>query len=136
MYLRLAALAVPLVCGGCASVFHGTTERIAVTSDPGGARCDVWKGGTVVAQIAAPGTASIEKTGDTLTIVCDKPNYATGRAQLAAHRDPLGALDFLFLPLALIIDEITGASYQHDPSVDVSLSPSDPNKRVRTVPQN
>jgi hypothetical protein len=136
MNLRVLVLVAPLVCGGCAALFHGTTQPLTVHSDPSGANCSLWREGSEVAAFAAPATLRIDKSKETLTVLCKAPKAGQGTAQIVPQGDPLTALDILFAPGALIVDAISGAMHFYQDSVTVALTPPAKPRLEREVPQH
>jgi hypothetical protein len=118
-------LAGLVVLTGCASIFEGTTQQISVTTNPAGARCTFWRNGTLISDIAAtPGSVTIRKTRDDLTIVCDKRGYATATY---INRSGLAMSTFaniLTAGLAWAYDSTRGADNKYEGSVSLALAPA------------
>jgi hypothetical protein len=121
----LATLAGLALLSGCASIFEGTTQQISVTTTPAGARCTFWRNGTLISDIAAtPGSVTIRKTKDDLTIVCDKRGYAT-----AAYINHSGLAmstfaNILTAGLAWAYDSTRGADNKYEGQVSLALPPA------------
>jgi hypothetical protein len=121
----LAILAGLALLSGCASIFEGTTQQISVTTTPAGARCTFWRNGTLISDIAAtPGSVTIRKTRDDLTIVCDKRGYA---AATYINHSGLAMATFaniLTAGLAWAYDSTRGADNKYEGQVSLALRPA------------
>jgi hypothetical protein len=121
----LATLAGLVLLSGCASIFEGTTQQISITTTPAGARCTFWRNGTLISDIAStPGSTTIRKTKDDLTIVCDKRGYAT-----AAYINHSGLAMSTFANiltggLAWAYDSTRGADNKYEGQVSLVLPPA------------
>jgi hypothetical protein len=129
--LRASAIAASCVLlTGCASIFEGTSQQIAVRTTPAGARCTFWRNGALVADIpSTPGTVIVEKTKVDLFVVCDKPGYASATY---VNRSGLAAATYanvLTLGLAWAVDSSRGADNKYEGEIELSLAPNG-----RTVP--
>jgi hypothetical protein len=122
----LAGLALlSALSSGCASIFEGTTQQISVTTTPAGARCTFWRNGTLISDIAAtPGSVTIRKTRDDLTIVCDKRGYGT--ASYVNHSGLAMATfaNILTAGLAWAYDSTRGADNKYEGQVSLALPPA------------
>jgi hypothetical protein len=122
----LAGLALlSALSSGCASIFEGTTQQISVTTTPDGARCTFWRNGILISDIAStPGSVTIRKTRDDLTIVCDKRGYGT-----AAYINHSGLAmatfaNILTAGLAWAYDSTRGADNKYEGQVSLTLLPA------------
>jgi hypothetical protein len=125
-YLRASAiLAAFALLTGCASIFEGTSQRIAVRTDPAGARCTFWRNGGLVADIpSTPGAVTVQKTKVDLFVVCDKPGYASATY---VNRSGLAVATYanvLTLGLAWAVDSSRGADNKYEGEIELSLAPS------------
>jgi hypothetical protein len=133
---RILVLAIPLLCGGCAGLFHGTKQRISLSVDPDGAQCGFWRGGTLIGQTLGSGSIVVAKSPDPIIVVCDKPHYREAKLALAARADPIGSLDTWLEPLGMIVGAMPEAAYIYDASVSISLTADDPRQLRRSVIQH
>ncbi len=136
MRLRILVLALPFWCSGCAALFHGSTQTIAISTDPAGAQCTVWRSGQKVAAVSAPGTVTVDKMDRVLTLICSKPTYDDASLQLLPHGDSAAVADLLLAPLALLVDGVSGAWHFYQSQVTLSLTPQSRPHRVMAVPQH
>jgi len=111
---------------GCASLFGGTHQSIAVSSTPPQASCALTRDGAVIGKVeSTPGSVDIRKGNKDIAVSCEKPGYQIGRAQDEAD------LDAWFIGNAVIggllgigIDYATGAINKYDGQVTVALQPA------------
>jgi len=110
---------------GCASIFEGTTQQISVTTTPAGARCTFWRNGTLISDIAAtPGSVTIRKTKDDLTIVCDKRGYGTATYVNHSGLAMATFANILTAGLAWAYDSTRGADNKYEGQVSLALPPA------------
>lgn len=122
----LAGLALlSALSSGCASIFEGTTQQISVTTTPAGARCTFWRNGTLISDIAStPGSATIRKTRDDLTIVCDKRGYGTATYINHSGLAMATFANILTAGLAWAYDSTRGADNKYEGQVSLALPPA------------
>lgn len=126
-FVALAALGFAV--SGCATVFEGTTQEIAVNTNPPGALCVFLRQGLEVGRVGnTPGTANIRKSKYDIMISCSKPGYQTATylnhsgttATIAAN---VAADLILTAGLSSIVDSAVGADNKYDSAVNLSLAP-------------
>jgi hypothetical protein len=121
----LAILAGLVLLSGCASIFEGTTQQISVTTTPAGARCTFWRNGTLISDIAStPGSVTIRKTKDDLTIVCDKRGYGTATYVNHSGLAMATFANILTAGLAWAYDSTRGADNKYEGQVSLALPPA------------
>lgn len=121
----LATLAGLALLSGCASIFEGTTQQISVTTTPAGARCTFWRNGTLISDIAStPGSTTIRKTRDDLTIVCDKRGYGTATYINHSGLAMATFANILTAGLAWAYDSTRGADNKYEGQVSLALPPA------------
>lgn len=110
---------------GCATMFDGKTQAIAVNTTPAKADCIIKRQGTALGEIEkTPGSLVIEKSRDDLLIDCTKPGYDEGTAI-----DKSGVAGWTFANIifggliGLAIDFGTGSINKYDTPVSVTLTP-------------
>jgi hypothetical protein len=110
---------------GCASIFEGTTQQISVTTTPAGARCTFWRNGILISDIAStPGSTTIRKTKDDLTIVCDKRGYGTATYVNHSGLAMATFANILTAGLAWAYDSTRGADNKYEGQVSLALPPA------------
>ena len=122
----LAGLALlSALSSGCASIFEGTTQQISVTTTPAGARCTFWRNGTLISDIAStPGSVTIRKTKDDLTIVCDKRGYGTATYVNHSGLAMATFANILTAGLAWAYNSTRGADNKYEGQVSLALPPA------------
>lgn len=122
----LAGLALlSALSSGCASIFEGTTQQISVTTTPDGARCTFWRNGILISDIAStPGSVTIRKTRDDLTIVCDKRGYGTATYINHSGLAMATFANILTAGLAWAYDSTRGADNKYEGQVSLALPPA------------
>lgn len=129
MNKALAAICAAGAVSGCAAIFDGTTQQIAVNTTPPDARCKFTRNGAVIADISAtPSAVTIQKTKHDITIVCSKPGYEdatfinkSGIAG-ATFANILGGV--VTGGIAWAVDSGSGADNKYESQVNMSLAPS------------
>jgi hypothetical protein len=120
----LAAIAL----SGCATVIEGTTQDVAIATDPPGATCIVEREGKPIGTIAStPGAAHVDKNKHDLTIRCSKPGYQDGvavnRAVDSGVAEAGEVADFVTGGVLSTVDEVDGAGHKYDGAVSITLVP-------------
>lgn len=126
--MRTIALAALLALSGCATLFTGLDQRIAVNTTPTGARCVFVREGQQIAAIeSTPGVAKVRKSKHDIRITCTKDGY-----QPAEFYNKSGVNGVVFADIAgglllggvgAIIDGSTGADNHYEDTVNVMLPP-------------
>lgn len=131
----IAILACFALASGCASIFEGTTQQIAVNTNPTGARCTFWRNGNLIGDVAAtPGSLTVDKSRSDLVIVCDKPGYAPATYVNRAGLSGMVFANVLTAGLAAAVDYGRGAESKYEGTVSLSLNPMAPGQFVPPPP--
>lgn len=121
---------IGLGLSGCSSIVQGTTQDLAVNTNPAGATCTLEREGATIGTVQnTPGTVNVSKTKHNITITCDKEGYQT-----ATHISDSGwesgsgaagiALDvILTLGISSAVDSATGADNKYESPVNITLVP-------------
>ncbi len=125
-------LVLGTVClSGCASILSGTSQEVMVNTNPGGARCGIYKEGERVATIdSTPGIATVQRTKRDIWLACAKTGYQT-----ATYRNHSGIANTSFGNLVaggligVAVDSATGADNRYETPVNVSMVPMQPGER-------
>ena len=122
--MRLSLLGL-LGLTSCASILDGTTQQIAVNTNPAGANCGLYRLGQKIATIQdTPGSALVQKTKNNIWIACVKPNYLP-----ASYLNHSGLTDASFGNIlaggviGVAVDSATGADNKYEGTVNVSMIP-------------
>jgi len=120
---KICLFTVLSALSGCASIVTGTTQRIAVNSDPEGASCRVSRGGITLGVVpSTPGSVLVHRGSTGLDITCSKPGYA-----LAQTTQPTNIETWIFGNvligglIGVVIDFSTGAAYTYDGDAMLAL---------------
>ena len=131
---KLAArgAALVLVCASasaCASlVGEGSSQTIAIMSNPSGATCVLTRHGETIGKVETPGNIVVKRRKYDITIKCDKPGYAqaeyvnkSGLSSMVAGN--VAADLILTAGISSIVDSANGADNEYTPTVVISLNP-------------
>lgn len=112
------------VLPACSSIVEGRSQQITVNTSPSGANCTLKRQDQVIGSIpSTPGTATIEKTKDDLTIACGKPGYET--TTYLNHSGAAGATWGNIVAgggIGWAVDSATGADNKYDSTVNMTLA--------------
>lgn len=125
-------LALGLVLSGCVSVFEGTSQDIAVVTNPADASCVFIREGAPIGTVnPTPGRLTVRKSKYDITVKCNKPGYQ--EASYLNHSGTSAAIAanvavdlILTAGLSSIIDSANGADNKYDSVVNINLSPLAP----------
>src|SRR4051812_12102563 len=120
--ITLSAVCVALSLTGCASIVTGTSQQVTIDSNPGGAKCLVYRNGGRVHEGTTPMVFTIDKSGKDLDIACaDAANHqARGVSRAGMQPWVLGNIIFGGL-IGLVIDASSGAIVKYDTPVMVNF---------------
>ncbi len=127
---RCAALV--LVCASasaCASIVGGgTSQTIAIMSNPSGATCTLTRHGETIGKVETPGNITVKRRKYDINIKCEKPGYQeaeylnkSGLSSMVAGN--VAADLILTAGLSSIVDSANGADNEYTPTVVISLNP-------------
>jgi hypothetical protein len=119
-----------MMCTSCATIIHGSRQKVNVYSDPPGAR--VYVNGVNKA-ITTPGHVSI-KRGGSQHIRFEKDGYEGKVYMLTPRFNALVIVDFVMYLIPGVIDLAVGAHHLYDKNVTVDLRPLD-QVQPKAVPQ-
>lgn len=125
---------------GCVSVFEGTSQDIAINTNPTGATCVLERPQVPIGSVVTtPGTVTVRKSKYDITIRCNKPGYQEASyinhsgtsATIAANV----AVDLLLTAgISSIVDSSTGADNKYDSVVNIMLVPQTEPATAALVP--
>ena len=124
--IQAAAAVFASIClSGCASIVSGTSQQITINTNPPGASCQYIRDGNVIGRVdQTPGTATIRKTKDDITVKCSKDGY-----QEASYFNHSGVEPMTYGNAVIGgvvgwgIDSAVGADNRYDDFVNVSMVP-------------
>ena len=125
----LGAVGLATAVAGCASVTSGTTQVIAVNSDPVGADCTLTREGQSLGTVKTLGPVTVKRDSRTIHVSCSMPGYEDGKVVLNSRYETatMGNM-ILGGAIGMMVDASTGASNRYDALVTVpltALSPAD-----------
>ena len=125
--MKLKALLAVAAIGGlsaCSTVTEGTTQDIAVHTDPPGADCVLNREGEFLARLGpTPASAEVGKTKHDIMITCDKEGYET-----ATYRNESDVAGMTFGNAILGgvigwgIDSAVGADNKYESPVSITMT--------------
>ncbi len=130
--LLLAALALP----GCATIMHGSSQSLAVITEPPGATCKLEREGIMIGNIApTPGTARIEKNKNDILVTCDREGFETTAIR---HVSDFGGATIANAVagglIGVAVDAISGANFPYPPEARLILQPPGAPRVVQPTP--
>ncbi len=122
---KVAFLAIAVNVSGCASIISGRTQEVHVNTNPAGADCALLREGKVIGRVnPTPGSITIERTKDDITLKCNKEGYMetgyennSGIAPATWGNLALGGL------IGWGVDSAAGADNKYDSPVNLTLLP-------------
>ncbi len=127
---RCAALV--LVCASasaCASlVGEGSSQNIAIMTNPSGATCTLTRHGDTIGKVETPGNILVKRRKYDINIKCAKPGYQDGeylnKSGLSSMVAGNVAADLILTAgISSIVDSANGADNEYTPTVVISLNP-------------
>ncbi len=131
--MRLVAAGMMAVTlGGCATLTRGTTDEVAVISEPAGAAVTTDIGAGC---LATPCTLDVARDA-VFDVTVSKPGYRSRTVPVATRISGAGAAlsteNVATVGLGLAVDAATGAALEHAPNpVDVALTSLAPASRPK-----
>ncbi|GEM_PF-409053 len=116
------------VLAGCSSIVEGSKQEIAIATTPPGASCSLNRDGAKIASIdKTPGTVTVEKTKDDITVICELDGYQktdtvneSGTAAATFGNILIGGA------VGWVIDSATGSDNKYDTPLTIALTPNPP----------
>lgn len=124
--------ALAFVCASvsaCASlVGEGSSQNIAIMTNPSAATCVLTRNGETIGKVETPGNIMVKRRKYDITIKCNKPGYAeaeflnqSGLSSMVAGNVAADLL--LTAGISSIVDSANGADNEYTPTVVLSLNP-------------
>lgn len=126
MLLRLMAILGLSLTSACASIVTGTSQTVAVTTEPSGAACTLKRGDTIVGIVnTTPGTVRIDKSKDSIVVLCMKEGHDEGSETLTSDFQGATLGNILIGGvIGLAIDAGSGALNKYPEEIGVFLTPA------------
>ncbi|NKE45119.1 hypothetical protein HB662_10035 [Roseomonas frigidaquae] len=124
--LRLVALLSIALLPACATVTSGTSQSLAIQTEPTGAACTVSRQGAVIGTVGAtPGSVEISKSRQDLAVACTRRDFLPASQVVVAEAQVMTAGNILLGGvIGLAVDAATGAMTRYPTSVSLILPPS------------
>jgi len=127
---RCAALV--LLCASasaCASlVGEGSSQNLAVMTNPSGATCTLYRQGEAIGKLETPGNIIVKRRKYDITVKCNKPGYAeaeyhnkSGLSSMVAGN--VAADLILTAGISSIVDSANGADNEYTSPMVIGLNP-------------
>jgi hypothetical protein len=109
----------------CATITTGTSQSIAVITEPPGASCSLSRDGGIIAVVnPTPGTVTVSKSTRDISVNCTRPGHLPAVASHVSQFQGMTAGNLLFGGLiGLGIDAASGALSHYPPNLILSLPP-------------
>ena len=121
----LPLLVCAILLGACSSIIEGTSQEIAVNTNPSDAECNFIREGRSIGRIPrTPSALTIKKTKHDITIECELAGY-----QKATYHNKSDAAGATFGNIVLgggigwAIDSASGADNKYTSPVNITLVP-------------
>jgi hypothetical protein len=102
-------LALLLPAGGCASVFHGTRQKVEVFTDPPGATATAGD-----QHVTTPGVLKLRRKEKNTEIMIEKEGFAAKTIRLERRTSGLVWLNFIGIPVGVYGGAYAGLSSSND----------------------
>lgn len=124
-FYRMILLALPLMLSGCATIVEGSDQSVSIITYPPEARCELLRSGEVLALVnPTPGTVSLEKSSDDITVHCMKDDYFDSVETLTSSLQDMTFGNIIFGGIVgVAVDASSGAMHEYDESISVILIP-------------
>lgn len=127
IWVSLFCLAGAALTSACATVTEGSSDSIHIVTTPPGASCVATREGVQIGAVnPTPGSMSVDKSKNAITVACDKEGYLDSRGVLASEME---AMTFGNLILGgvvgVAIDASTGALNDYPESITIEMTPKE-----------
>ncbi|OAN50146.1 hypothetical protein A6A04_01680 [Paramagnetospirillum marisnigri] len=119
--LQLIIASIMLV--GCSTLTQGTDQLITVMT-PGvdAARCSLTSTSGKTWFVVAPGSVSVEKSKDDISIVCKKEGYRDGAAVATSNLEGMTWGNIVFGGVIGVgVDAASGAMNKYPPTINIQM---------------
>ncbi len=111
---------------GCASIVSGDNQPISIVTihegeSVSGASCTI-KNDEGTWFVESPGSTTVSRSGETLTVVCEKDGYESGIATVESTTKPMAFGNIIFGGIVgAAVDAGTGAAFDYPASIQVIM---------------
>jgi hypothetical protein len=123
----IAGLLAVLVLPGCASIVTGTSQTMALASEPAGATCKLERGGETIGFVnQTPSTASFSKSSKPIVVSCaEEAKNLRGVSTVQPNIQPWFFGNLLLGGIVgIIVDASSGAISEYPSSTTVVMNPT------------
>jgi hypothetical protein len=142
-FMTALAMLGALQAGACATIIEGSNQNVnvsAVESGSGteiqGAECTLTSPSIGTQRVTTPGSVKLEKSKNSVSVLCNKSGYAAGTGTIASHFAAATVGNFLIGGLIGVgIDAASGAANKYDDKIAVTMArlPEPPPEPGRTA---
>ena len=133
--MRMAAvLAMVFVTGACSTITQGSDQSVTVDTDPSGANCKLTRKGAIVGVVnPTPGSVTVGKSKDDISVACEKDGYQKKASSLRSEFEGMTFGNIIFGGIiGVAVDASSGAMNEYPAQVTLILPPEEfPNKTAR-----
>jgi hypothetical protein len=132
----ITCLALASGAAACASVVSGTSQTLTLDTVPAGADCSLTRKGLFVGRVnPTPGTVTVQRTRDEITVSCAHDGYETGTFVNKSGLEAATFGNIIFGGLVgVAIDSASGANNKYDATMRITLAPGAPGQDTVGVP--
>jgi hypothetical protein len=119
------ALLVALLLPGCATVFEGTSESVAINTTPPGATCTIDRDGQRLGTVSpTPGSISVAKSKNDITVSCSLQNHQASQVSVSPKFVGTTFANILLGGVVgIVADAASGANFDLPDRVDLTMAP-------------
>ncbi|MFZ3136059.1 MAG: hypothetical protein WA126_01565 [Thermodesulfovibrionales bacterium] len=124
--LSMIVMVAILACtSGCATLTKGTSQSLTITTDPSGAVCTLTRDGETIGVVnPTPGTLTIKKDKDDISVVCKKQGFQDSADTMSASFQGMTLGNAIFGGLVgITIDSMSGAACQYETMLSIMIVP-------------
>lgn len=128
--LRTLIARIALICtvagvSACSSIVEGTDQNVTVVTDPAGASCTLSTQDGIVGVVnPTPGSITLEKSKNDVTVTCDKDGYQTAANSLNSSFEGMTFGNLIFGGfVGLAVDASTGAMNKYPNTITIVMAP-------------
>lgn len=124
--IKMAAVVMAaFVSSGCATITTGTSQSIAIATDPAGADCTFTRNNQFLARVnPTPGAMHIDKSSADITVLCKREGYQETAGNIGSEFQgaTLGNI-ILGGIIGIVVDAASGAASKYPESISFTLLP-------------
>lgn len=125
MIRNLSLLLAATALQGCATIMHGSSQSLAVFTEPAGASCKLERDGIMIGSIApTPGTVRIDKSKNDILVTCTREGFETTAIRHVSEFGGATIANALVGGLiGVAVDAASGANFPYPPEARLILQP-------------